>query len=307
MGVQNSNVLSERKCIHCNGLLWVKLTKVGKPSKQKKRCTVCAKLWHYRYKKEWRKTHTEKPRNWGNIRPETRAKRTHICQHCGNEYLNKRNGGEGKKYCSRQCAFAGHKAWMRNAHPPRSKLPSYSQVEHTHCVVCGTGFYNRHGGTQTICSKPCDTIRYGRFNKQAEPRDCKECGLSFTPEYGNKRRTFCSGVCAKKHGSRMHRQKYGNNHRTRARHYGVDYEPVNKLKVFERDGWRCQVCGVSTPQSRQGTRHPNAPELDHRVALAAGGAHSYDNTQCACRQCNSDKGAHTTVGQLPMFVHNLYK
>jgi 5-methylcytosine-specific restriction endonuclease McrA len=41
----------------------------------------------------------------------------------------------------------------------------------------------------------------------------------------------------------------------------------------------------------------DAPELDHIVPLACGGAHTYQNTQCTCRECNGRKGA-TILGQL---------
>ena len=146
-------VLSERKCTDCDSLLWVRLTNVGLPSKAKKRCTVCTKRKNRILRDEWRKTHREKPWNWENICPETRARRTHTCQQCGTQYLNKRGGGEGKKYCSRGCAFAGHKAWMSNGHEPAplyTALPKYSQVQHKHCVVCGSGFYGRTGGRNAV-------------------------------------------------------------------------------------------------------------------------------------------------------------
>jgi 5-methylcytosine-specific restriction endonuclease McrA len=34
---------------------------------------------------------------------------------------------------------------------------------------------------------------------------------------------------------------------------------------------------------------PRSPVGDHIVPLAAGGAHSYLNIQCACHECNSKK------------------
>jgi 5-methylcytosine-specific restriction endonuclease McrA len=80
----------------------------------------------------------------------------------------------------------------------------------------------------------------------------------------------------------------------------VEYQYINRTKVFERDGWRCQMCGKATPKYRKGTRYPNAPELDHRTPLALGGPHTYANTQCACRACNAAKGATASIGQLPL-------
>lgn len=62
----------------------------------------------------------------------------------------------------------------------------------------------------------------------------------------------------------------------------------------------CIVCGKKTPPHRRGTTHRRAPELDHILPLSKGGAHSAANTQCACRECNSTKGARP-LGQLLLF------
>jgi 5-methylcytosine-specific restriction endonuclease McrA len=71
---------------------------------------------------------------------------------------------------------------------------------------------------------------------------------------------------------------------------GAKIERVDPFVVFERDGWRCQLCFDPTPKEKRGTHEDDAPELDHVVALADGGSHSYVNTQCACRRCNIEKG-----------------
>jgi len=73
---------------------------------------------------------------------------------------------------------------------------------------------------------------------------CKGCGKEFVPEYGNKKRTFCSDTCGARYGRREQRKRLGGNeHRHRARRFGVSDEPVNVLRVFARDGWVCQICG----------------------------------------------------------------
>jgi 5-methylcytosine-specific restriction endonuclease McrA len=89
-------------------------------------------------------------------------------------------------------------------------------------------------------------------------------------------------------------------HTARARRFGAprDYS-IKPLLVFARDGWRCQLCGCATPQSLRGSTHPHAPELDHIVPLSVRGGpgHVWTNVQCACRRCNSQKGARP-LGQL---------
>ncbi|MCA0032740.1 HNH endonuclease [Mesorhizobium sp. B263B2A] len=81
---------------------------------------------------------------------------------------------------------------------------------------------------------------------------------------------------------------------------GVTVETVNPIAVFDRDKWRCQLCGVKTPRKLRGKNQPTSPELDHILPLAVGGEHSYRNTQCACRSCNLAKSS-KPLGQTRLF------
>lgn len=138
---------------------------------------------------------------------------------------------------------------------------------------------------------------------------CKKCGKSFERITGSSAR-FCSAQCrstvldaTKKAGRANARLKHGKDtHRKRAKRYGVKYEQVWRSKVFERDGWNCQICGKPTRRDKVKSHdHPLAPTLDHRVPFALGGNHTYENVQCAHRQCNASKGARHATGQLPLF------
>jgi 5-methylcytosine-specific restriction endonuclease McrA len=57
----------------------------------------------------------------------------------------------------------------------------------------------------------------------------------------------------------------------------------NRLKVFERDKYRCHHCG------KQLTRF--SATLDHLNPVSQGGDNSYGNLITACLQCNSQRGA----------------
>jgi 5-methylcytosine-specific restriction endonuclease McrA len=83
--------------------------------------------------------------------------------------------------------------------------------------------------------------------------------------------------------------KIGGTHRDRARHYGVKYEPINRIKIFDRDDWKCQECGIDTPIELTGLNRDNSPELDHIIPLSKGGNHEKNNVQCLCRECNGNK------------------
>lgn len=182
-------------------------------------------------------------------------------------------------------------AWRENKANKQPKT-----VRTIYCKICGTeipkGVY---------CSVECrkekarqDSFKMNSSKKILKQRKCKECGNVFTPEYGNKRRVFCSDYCLEKSSHRIRR------HKERAKLRLVKVETVDPIKVFMRDGWKCQLCHRKLNPQDKGTYKDTAPELDHIIPLAKGGEHSYRNTQCACRRCNAEKSSNER-GQLIMF------
>jgi len=164
-----------------------------------------------------------------------------------------------------------------------------------YCKICGAEANGAYCGDKCRKVKACrDSHELNKAKKVLKARPCKECGAVFTPEYGNKKRDFCSDLCGHKNARRQRKQK------ERARMRGAKFEGVNAMEVFARDGWRCQLCKAKLKRKDRGTFKDMAPELDHIVPLSKGGEHSYRNTQCVCRKCNSDKGSNE-IGQLRMF------
>lgn len=205
------------------------------------------------------------------------------CKGCGNRFMPK--GADRTTYCSRRCAFA-HK---RN--PPKPALSGnrswpHRKVWFRSCEVCAKRFVARTAG-QARCSEAC--ARRGRA-RAAEPntfavRTCKGCGHEYQPTYGRRHAAYCSNKCSHAANARINRQA------RRARERTARVHRVDPFRVFERDGWRCRECNEATPILLRGTYDPRAPELDHIIPLSKGGAHSYRNTQCLCRECNGRKGA----------------
>ncbi len=64
----------------------------------------------------------------------------------------------------------------------------------------------------------------------------------------------------------------------------------NRLRVFERDGYKCRYCG------KQLTRF--TATLDHLQPVSEGGDNSFDNLTTACIHCNSRKGARPIMDML---------
>ncbi len=64
----------------------------------------------------------------------------------------------------------------------------------------------------------------------------------------------------------------------------VDYYNIaeNRLKVFERDSYKCKYCG------KQLTRF--SATLDHVQPVSRGGTNALDNLVTACLHCNSSRG-----------------
>jgi len=169
----------------------------------------------------------------------------------------------------------------------------YVQPRETICPRCDVPFTALYGLTK-FCSYTCQTAHNNRLKQEAardrSARPCRYCATDFAPTYGDLRNAYCSERCAERQRAVT---TSGSTHRRRAKRFGCAFQIVSRLAVFDRDGWKCQVCGVDTPRELLGTRAHNAPELDHVVPLARGGAHSFENTQCACRDCNNVKGDRT--------------
>ena len=174
------------------------------------------------------------------------------------------------------------------------------------CKHCGETFRSRQANA-VYCSVEHMAAALSALNTTTPLLTCAkpECGKLFKPSRRNRQQRasgyvqkHCSYQCA---GLKPPRKRKPNRKQRRKElRAGGYWHPVNPIKVFERDGWKCHLCGIKTPKRLRGTYDDRAPELDHIVSLAAGGDHTYANTACACRLCNQEKGA-KPLGQLLLF------
>ena len=213
-------------------------------------------------------------------------KRTN-CATCDQVHYNaNRNKPGHRAYCSPQC-----KPQPRSEHPAPS-----TKLEWKQCI-CG----------QWICrprKKYCDSkaCKYEGWAHASGRRDrkCRQCGAA-----AGKGRQFCDACRrsrqreAASRERRERRRKYGKSFRSKARHFGVEYELVNRQSVYARDGWRCGICRKKVDK-RLKAPHPMSASLDHIVPMSLGGGHTYINTQCAHHRCNSLKSNREAGDQLAL-------
>lgn len=187
------------------------------------------------------------------------------CAHCKSVFYAWR---AGKIYCGVKCAQAAQ--WVKKAKCPKPK---------------------------SILTALRGPIRVKLKAPRQTTKSCVQCGVTFEP--ADMKRKLCSDECRRKRNRLNQRPAIKAN---RARRRGAVVEVFRDIEVLERDNWTCQICGVATPKTLRGTYKPNAPEVDHIIAIANGGAHARWNCQCACRQCNGKKGAGPARGQLSLMM-----
>lgn len=251
----------------------------------------------------WRGT-TSLPEGQARCRPCRRArpgdkrigptnKRFAVCSKCGEQMeVKPERNPTGTPTCSR-CRRA-------------TKAERLS--ERANCLACGQEFAvwldrGRKGldGPRVTCSPACGRKRNGMLTKKrpedrtpAKPRVPKDAWPVYFPRCADCREPFTSRVpnakrcadCRRKHANRRGDRGY----HKRAVHYGVEYVHINKVSIFERDGWRCYLCRKKVRRAWL-AGHPMNATLDHIVPMSCGGGHVPTNVRTCCWACNIAKGA----------------
>lgn len=246
------------------------------------------------------------------------------CKGCGKTILK-------LKFCTNECRTDWYARTLlererarTGALPFRVRYPVVRTLERE-CVVCGEAFIRqqRPDDKTLCCSRECgfELIRqrgavsrfitsekriFARWSKRAkaEPKlkkafgkQCRECGTLIAK--GAQRCEPCRLVA--EHRSKTSEAAKAARRKAkawrRAAERGADAERFDPFEIFDRDGWRCHLCGCRTPRSLRGTYQDRAPELDHIIPLSVGGKHTRANTACSCRKCNHAKG-NRPLGQL---------
>jgi len=207
------------------------------------------------------------------------------CPVCNVKYTynpaGKDKGHEHKRglFCSQACRHADVVARQE------AKAAEPKPMRTLCCPTCATVFEAR--GRRVYCGPACWPDVKTPSSVHTKHSKCRECGSAFSQQtYDGRPSVYCGEACreaVKTRGKRVVRSK------RKALVRGATIEKVDPIKVFEYDQWTCMICVKPTPKEKRGTYELDAPELDHIVPLAKGGAHSYANTQTLCRSCNMKK------------------
>lgn len=182
------------------------------------------------------------------------------------------------------------------------------------CTKCGTEY--RWGFWSRDADEPCPHCREllridrqrVRDRKQYEreqqreaarewrlsvPRICAECGEPFYSEHEGA--AYCCDKCRRRaRNRRTHCRDAkrgstgGYRKRMRIARTKATYDPSVTLNaVYKRFKGKCCACGCKVYHSKE--YRPDQATLDHIIALANNGTHTWDNVQLLCQDCNSKK------------------
>lgn len=232
-------------------------------------------------------------------RPESLRLPERQCLACGKRFRPWRQGSHKQRrarergttlgqFCSRQCV-AFHK---RRLQPPEPG--PHSHIAISACRQCGRLFVTRNKRIPNrYCCRRCNDTWHNahRPSTSIEVKQCAHlpCSVSFAPRMRTQR--YCSSRCSAAARRRNDKARH------RARLAGTTRIPYRPVDIYERDGWRCRLCGKKINR-RHRAPHSLAPSIDHIIPIALGGPDAPNNVQAAHFGCNSRKRTTACGSQL---------
>jgi len=164
------------------------------------------------------------------------------------------------------------------------------------CARCEVNIDHRDKRSRH-CSPLCRNRDYEKA-AVGRVRSCVFCMAEFMPTKNTQ--IFCDRTCRSRADVARNREAYNSrNAARRALERGArTVEKFDRVDVFDRDGWICQLC-LSPIDWRLTGRGRYAPALDHIVPLSKGGLHVLNNVQASHSGCNARKRDREDVVLLP--------
>lgn len=209
--------------------------------------------------------------------------KTSTCKNCSEEFRNNPNKKCKNIFCSRKCYFEWKESEKRK-NKAKARIMQIIQSMLRRCDQCGDVVYSNK---KKYCSDDCI-----RAANRVESTVCRACGRESC-----RWATYCDecraakGQESKKRNKK--RQSGTENHRRRARKYGVRYQPVSFRRLrLVRPHTKCIYCEREMIFNNKEYNPLNAT-IEHIKPMADGGEHVIDNLTICCSQCNSIKGDRT--------------
>lgn len=193
--------------------------------------------------------------------------RTFTCNYCKTEFV----AIWKRKFCAKKCCDKARQTYL---------------IHTCTCINCNAEFQHR-----LMIKRYCPSCSFTAGN-------CLVCGQVFNGR-------FDKIYCGKKCRERAHRRSINAYARKAIKNAIIrSGEKIEPYKVFKRDGWICKICGDPIDNTLM---YPDlmSASLDHKIALANGGSHTYDNVQCAHLICNSLKG-NNPPDKVQIIINNYY-
>lgn len=213
-----------------------------------------------------------------------------LCEKCSAPVVRVGSAGPAPKYCSKACrsqaSYGRRKDVIRALERRETQARLAAMVKM--CPQCKVNFTPEKTSRQKFCSSRCSTnFHRDSSGKQCSFDDCdrplrargmclmhwrrwaRATGREKAPEWDDRRRA--------------------NHQKRRALKSAVPAADIVPGEIFERDGWRCGLCGEGIDPAAA-YPDPLSASLDHVVPLSLGGHHIPDNVQAAHLSCNVRKG-----------------
>lgn len=190
-------------------------------------------------------------------------------------------------------------ALRRSVNERRARARALDPLLTIPCATCGTVIKQKTKRNR-YCSTAC---KDADAPPQTVTGNCIDCGIEYTKwrshGYDATRCKPCQRVIAQaKRRVTLEQRRLADpdraidhrhrSDRKRALRFGVDYEYINRIKVYRRDNWTCGICAEPIhPDCAYPSK--DSASLDHVIPISRGGPHLYSNVQAAHLGCNIAK------------------